>query len=79
MTTLLLDQETERALDELVRATGKAPLEVLREALRAYQLEQSGPDETAYLLSNPTNAARLLKAIEDIEQGRYTPRKLLDD
>ncbi len=35
--------------------------------------------ETAYLLRNPANARRLLKAVEDIRQGRAKPRKLVKD
>ncbi|MDQ2695911.1 MAG: hypothetical protein M3Z21_11150 [Pseudomonadota bacterium] len=79
MSTLTLDHETERALDELSRATGKTPLEIVQEAVRAYKAQQDDDNETAYLLSSPANAARLLKAVEDVKHGRYTPRDLLDD
>lgn len=36
-------------------------------------------EETFYLLKNPANAARLLKALEEFEQGLGRERKLLDD
>lgn len=35
--------------------------------------------ETAYLLRNPANARRLLKAVEDIRRGKAKPRKLVKD
>jgi antitoxin YefM len=34
-------------------------------------------EETAYLLRSPKNAARLVKAIEEIEAGNAQERKLL--
>jgi antitoxin YefM len=35
--------------------------------------------ETAYLLRSPANAARLLKALEEVAQGKHTPRELSDE
>lgn len=34
--------------------------------------------ETAYLLSNPTNAARLAKGIAEVEAGKTTIRELAE-
>jgi antitoxin YefM len=34
-------------------------------------------EETAYLLRSPKNAARLVKAVEEIEAGNAQERKLL--
>lgn len=78
MTALILDSDTEQRLADLARTTGKTPAEIVGEALRLYQATRK-PDDTAYLLSSPANAARLLKAVEDIRQGRHTPRGLLGD
>ncbi|MFN7754748.1 MAG: type II toxin-antitoxin system Phd/YefM family antitoxin [Holosporales bacterium] len=36
-------------------------------------------EETLYLMRNPANAARLAKALADLEQQRYQPRTLLAD
>lgn len=35
--------------------------------------------ETAFLLRSPANAARLLKAVEDVSQGKHEPRELIDE
>ena len=35
--------------------------------------------ETAYLLRSPANAARLLKAVDDVENGRLVVKDLLPD
>ena len=36
-------------------------------------------EETAYLLHSPANAARLIKAMQDVEQGRTHEKLLIDD
>ena len=36
-------------------------------------------EETAYLMRNPKNAERLLKAIQDVEKGNYKERGLIED
>ena len=36
-------------------------------------------EETAYLLHSPANAARLIKAMQDVEQGRTHEKSLIDD
>jgi antitoxin YefM len=36
-------------------------------------------EETAYLMRNPKNAERLLKAIQDVEKGDYRERGLIED
>ena len=35
--------------------------------------------ETAYLLRSPANAARLLKATQEVTRGAHTPRELIDE
>ncbi|HEV8542750.1 MAG TPA: hypothetical protein VGR78_10200 [Verrucomicrobiae bacterium] len=47
-------------------------LESLRVAFRGKEIEIKVPeaDETAYLLRSDRNRERLLKAVEDIEQGQ---------
>lgn len=35
--------------------------------------------ETAYLLRSPANAARLLKAQEDVARGKHEHREMLDE
>jgi antitoxin YefM len=36
-------------------------------------------EETAYLLKNSTMAKRLLKAVIDVQQGKVTEHKLIDE
>lgn len=36
-------------------------------------------EETAYLLRSQANAARLIKAMEDVEQGRLNEKQLIND
>lgn len=43
MTALTLDSDTSRRLAELAHATGKTPVEIVREAVRAYQVQQYQP------------------------------------
>lgn len=38
-----------------------------------------GMEETAYLLSNPNNAKRLLKAIDDVEKGNVFEKELIEE
>jgi antitoxin YefM len=40
--------------------------------------ELEGMEETLHLLGNPANAARLLKAIEELNQGKSVERELID-
>lgn len=35
--------------------------------------------ETVYLLSNPTNATRLLQSIQDAEAGKFTEQALIEN
>lgn len=35
------------------------------------ETDMSGEDETAYLLGNPANRARLLEAVENVRQQRH--------
>lgn len=36
-------------------------------------------EETAYLMRNPKNAERLLKAVQDVEKGNVRERGLIED
>ena len=36
-------------------------------------------EETAFLLRSPANAARLIKAMQDVEQGRIHEKQLIKD
>ena len=36
-------------------------------------------EETAHLLRSPANASRLLKALEEVRQGKHAPRELADE
>ena len=36
-------------------------------------------EETAYLLRSPANAARLIKAMQDVEQGRLNEKQPIND
>jgi len=41
--------------------------------------DYSALEETAYLLRSPTNAKRLLSAIEQLNSGQGTQRELIED
>lgn len=55
-----------------------APVEIVRRdkpsAVLMSKDEYEGMMETLYLLSSPTNAARLQAAKADVEAGRYTQK-----
>ena len=36
-------------------------------------------DETAYLLSSPANARRLMRAVEELRAGKGVPRDLIEE
>ncbi len=36
-------------------------------------------EETMYLLRSPKNAQRLYKALEQLKEGKYQKRELIDD
>jgi antitoxin YefM len=55
----------------ITRQKGQAVVMMSLEDFNAYE-------ETAYLLSSPTNAARLLKAVEEARQGKHAVRELID-
>lgn len=40
--------------------------------------EYNAIEETLYLMRSPKNAERLRNALEDVKQGNYTQKKLLD-
>lgn len=69
-----IDQVCEDHAPILVtRQNGNDAVLISREDFDAYE-------ETAYLLRNPKNAERLLKAIQDVENGKnLKQRKLTDD
>lgn len=62
MTTIF--RTTVEELDERFLASIKA---AFRDG--AIEISVSEADETAYLLSNPTNRARLLQAVAEVEAG----------
>ncbi len=76
MSTITLDAATDQRLAELRRLTGCEPAEIIRTALEAYLATLQ--DETAYLLSSPANAKRLMEA--NAKAGRNCQmRELLPD
>lgn len=60
-----------------------APIEIVRRdkpsAVLMGKDEYDGLVETIHLLSSPTNAARLLKAKDDLAAGRFSERPLAPD
>jgi antitoxin YefM len=60
----------------------RAPLFVTRQNARSVVLmseeDYEGLMETVHLLKSPTNAARLLRSIEDADQGKLTERELVE-
>ena len=59
-----------------------APLVVTRQNARSVVLmsedDYEGLMETVHLLKSPANAARLLRSINDAEQGKLTERELVE-
>lgn len=56
----------------ITRQNGSAAVLMSLDDFNAYE-------ETAYLLRSPVNAARLIKAIDDVEQGRFHEKTLIND
>jgi len=60
----------------------RAPLFVTRQNARSVVLiseeDYEGLMETVHLLKSPANAARLLRSINDAEQGELTERELVE-
>jgi len=60
----------------------RAPLIVTRQNARSVVLmseeDYEGLMETVHLLKSPANAARLLRSINDAEQGKLTERELVE-
>jgi len=67
-----LDSVTNDREEIVVTRAGHEP--VVMVSLQDYQSLK----ETAYLLQNPANAARLIAAIERLESGRGQERQLLE-
>ena len=61
---------------------GRAPLVVTRQNARSVVLmseeEYEGLMETVHLLKSPANAARLLRAIEQADEGKLIERDLIE-
>ena len=61
---------------------GRAPLGVTRQNARSVVLmseeEYEGLMETVHLLKSPANAARLLRAIKDADDGQLTEREPIE-
>lgn len=60
----------------------RAPLYVTRQNARSVVLmsedDYEGLMETVHLLKSPANAARLLRSIEDADQGKLHDRELIE-
>jgi len=61
---------------------GRAPLVVTRQNARSVVLmseeEYEGLMETVHLLKSPGNAARLLRAIKEADDGKLSERELIE-
>lgn len=64
-------EERAEALAEVARKARRAPF------LSKYR-NRTDPEETAYLLRNPTGAARLMESVEQLRAGQGKARDLLD-
>ncbi len=56
----------------ITRQNGKPAVVISLEDFQAYE-------ETAYLMASPKNAERLNQAIADVEAGKTTPYKLIEE
>ncbi|WP_018465300.1 type II toxin-antitoxin system Phd/YefM family antitoxin [Calidithermus timidus] len=74
-------QNLAKTMDEIIdnhdpiiitRNNGRAVVMMSLEDFNAWQ-------ETAYLMSNPANARRLMRSIESLEQGKGKVRELLEE
>lgn len=69
----ILDKVNQDHVPMLVtRQNGESAVIMSAKDFRSYE-------ETAYLMANARNAARLNAAIEEIEAGQAQPRELIDD
>ena len=60
-----------------------APIIITRQSERPVVMmsleDYSAIEETMYLLKSPQNARRLYKALEQLKQGNYQQRKLIEE
>lgn len=56
----------------ITRQKGKSAVLISLDDYNAYE-------ETAFLMRHPKNAARLLKAMQDVANNKYTERELIED
>lgn len=56
----------------ITRQNGKPAVVMSLKDFQAYE-------ETAYLLASPKNAARLQQAILEVEAGKISPHKLIEE
>jgi len=67
---------------ELVLNT-RAPLFVTRargeDIVVLSKSDYESMEETLYLLGNPTNAERLFRGIKEFEEGKGTPKELIEE
>lgn len=77
----LLRQNFKKAIDEV--ADRHEPLFItshkIRKAVILSYEDYESLSETVYLLQNPTMAARLLKAVKDVKQGRVSKHGLISE
>ena len=67
-----LDRVTADHVELLVTRQNSEPVVVVSQA------DWEGMQETSYLLSNPANAERLLKSIEELDAGKGVEHDLID-
>ncbi|MEE4380220.1 MAG: hypothetical protein V2J55_22260 [Candidatus Competibacteraceae bacterium] len=65
MSTLNLDPDTERQLQDLSHVTGKTPLEVVQEALRTYRQTRAESDPLQEALRNAPDDDEAVSAEEE--------------
>lgn len=56
----------------ITRQKGKSAVLISLDDYNAYE-------ETAYLMRSPKNAERLLQAVQDIKNGKYAKKELIED
>ncbi|GEM33624.1 antitoxin YefM [Nocardia neocaledoniensis NBRC 108232] len=83
MTTAITATDARKGLFPLIEQVNQdhTAIEIVSKKGNAVLLSKEDYDamvETAYLLSSPANAARLLRSLEATRRGEYTERALVE-
>lgn len=79
MITVTIPDDLQNKLTNFATLAGQTPEQAVLEIIAERIDHQSAYDETEYLMKSEVNKKRLNKAIQDIKNGVYKGRALIDD